>query len=63
MGVPPSVLSLHGLVRHHAATERWWFRQQFAGEDVPNLYYSDDDPNQDFEDLEGDIEQGLRCLA
>ena len=52
--IPPSGLSLHGLVRHLAAVERWWFRQQFAGEDVPNLYYSDDDPNQDFDSLDGD---------
>jgi hypothetical protein len=28
---------------------------QFAGEDVPLLYYSDDDPNQDFEALDGDV--------
>jgi uncharacterized protein DUF664 len=53
-GVPPSGLSLHGMVRHLAAGERWWFRIQFAGEDVPLLYYSDDDPNQDFDDLAGD---------
>ena len=52
--IPPSGLSLHGLVRHLAAVERWWFRRQFAGEDVPNLYYSDDDPNQDFDSLDGD---------
>jgi hypothetical protein len=53
-GVPPSGLSLHGLVRHLAGTERWWFRQQFLGEDVATLYYSDDDPDQDFETLDGD---------
>lgn len=52
--IPPSGLSLHGLVRHLAAVERWWFRQQFAAEDVPNLYYSDDEPNQDFDHLDGD---------
>ncbi len=54
-GCPPSRLSLHGLVRHLAATERWWFRQQFAGEDLAMLYYSDDDPDQDFETLDGDV--------
>ncbi|HKS47571.1 MAG TPA: DinB family protein [Amycolatopsis sp.] len=54
--IPPSGLSLHGLVRHLAGTERWWFRMQFAGEDVPHLYYSDDDPDQDFDDLDGDVE-------
>ena len=52
--VPPSSLSLHGLVRHLAGAERWWFRIQFAGEDVPMLYYSDDDPGQDFDSLDGD---------
>ena len=52
--VPASSLSLHGLVRHLAGVERWWFRMQFAGEDVPLLYYSDDDPDQDFDDLDGD---------
>jgi len=52
--VPPSSLSLHGLVRHLAGAERWWFRIQFAGQDVPLLYYSDDDPDQDFDSLDGD---------
>ncbi|MGO4422705.1 DinB family protein [Streptomyces sp. MCAF7] len=53
-GVAPSGMSLHGLVRHLAGVERWWFRIQFAGEDVPLLYYSDDDPDQDFDALDGD---------
>ena len=52
--IPPSGLCLHGLVRHLAAVERWWFRLQFAGEEVPMLYYTDDDPNQDFDSLDGD---------
>jgi hypothetical protein len=49
MTVSPSMLSLHGLARHLAGVERWWFRIQFAGEDLPLLYYSHDDPDQDFE--------------
>ncbi|WP_337310991.1 DinB family protein [Candidatus Aeolococcus gillhamiae] len=57
--VPPSTMSLHGLVRHLAAVERWWFRIQFAGEDVPLLYYSDDDPDQDFDSLDGDVAQAF----
>jgi len=36
--VPPSALSLHGLVRHMAEVERAWFRQRFAALDVPDLY-------------------------
>jgi hypothetical protein len=58
-GIPPSGLSLHGLARHLAGAERWWFRMQFAGEDVPMLYYSDEDPNQDFDSLDGDVLDAL----
>src|SRR4051812_2959818 len=29
--VPPSTLSLHGLLRHLSGVERWWFQQQFLG--------------------------------
>lgn len=57
--VPPSGLSLHGLLRHMAGVERWWFRLKFGQEDVPMLYYSDDDPNQDFETLDGDVDDVL----
>jgi hypothetical protein len=39
--------------------ERWCFRQQFAGEEVPNLYYSDDDPSQGFDSLDGDPAEPL----
>ena len=52
--VPPSALSLHGLVRHMAAVERWWFRIQFMGERLPLLYYTDDDPDLDFTGTDGD---------
>src|SRR5580658_6597257 len=58
-GVPPSTLSLHGLLRHMAGVERWWFRQQFAGEDLPLLYYSDDNPNEDFDVLDGDPDEAM----
>lgn len=57
--VPPSTLSLHGLARHLAGAEQWWFRIQFAGENVPVPYYSDDDPDQDFERLDGDVMEAL----
>lgn len=53
-GVPPSSMSLHGLIRHLTLGERWWLRIQFAAEDVPLPYYSDDDPDQDFDDVSGD---------
>lgn len=57
--VPPSGLSLHGLLRHLAGVERWWFRIQLAGEKLPLLYYSDDDPDQDFDSLDGDPAEAL----
>jgi uncharacterized damage-inducible protein DinB len=57
--IPPSGLSLHGLLRHLAAVERWWFRVRFAREQVPLLYYSDENPNQDFTGTGGDVSEAL----
>jgi uncharacterized damage-inducible protein DinB len=45
--VPPSDLSLLGLVRHMTKVERTWFRQRFAGEPVDNPF--GDDKAADFE--------------
>ena len=36
--VPPSTLSLLGLIRHLAKVERIWFRQRVAGENVLALH-------------------------
>jgi uncharacterized damage-inducible protein DinB len=36
--VPPSPLTLLGLVQHLAEVERNWFRRVLLGEDVPPLY-------------------------
>jgi uncharacterized damage-inducible protein DinB len=47
--LPPSPLSLLGLVRHLAKVERVWFRQRVAGEDVPALYGGPGSPT-DFEE-------------
>jgi hypothetical protein len=52
-------MTLHGLIRHLAGVERWWFAINFAGQDLPMIYYSDDDPDQDFETLDGDPLQAL----
>jgi uncharacterized damage-inducible protein DinB len=41
--VPPSNLSLLGLVRHLADVERRWFRQVLGGEDVAHLFRRNDD--------------------
>jgi uncharacterized damage-inducible protein DinB len=45
--VEPSILSITGLVRHMAAVERIWFQIRFRGDDVPRLYWTDDDPDGD----------------
>ncbi|MFD8952242.1 DinB family protein [Streptomyces xanthophaeus] len=36
--MPPSTLSLLGLVRHMAEVERHWFRRVLSGEDLPHLW-------------------------
>jgi hypothetical protein len=46
--MPPSRLSLHGLVRHLAGVERWWFQQNFERRDVPFLFFTADNPDLDF---------------
>jgi uncharacterized damage-inducible protein DinB len=59
--VPPSSMSLLGLVRHMAEVERHWFRRCFAGEVAAGpIYYSDRDPDGDFDDAtEGNLADGM----
>ena len=52
--VEPSTMSLLGLIRHMADVERAWFRRVMAGEDAPRRYYSDDNPDGDFDDAVAD---------
>src|SRR5438067_13688720 len=40
--VPPSTMSLLGLIRHMADVERNWFRRVMAQTDTPPLYWSAD---------------------
>lgn len=47
--VPPSDLSLLGLVRHLAAVEHFWFRRVLAQQDTPRLYRSADGRNEAFD--------------
>jgi uncharacterized damage-inducible protein DinB len=47
--VPPSDLSLLGLVRHLAAVEQFWFRRVLAGLHAPRLYHSADGRNEAFD--------------
>ena len=45
--VPPSTLSLLGLLRHLTEVERSWFRRRIDRQDVGPLYYSDERPDDD----------------
>ncbi|MET8230183.1 DinB family protein [Micromonospora sp. NPDC005298] len=47
--VPPSTMSLLGLIRHMAEVERGWFRRTMAGQDAPPIYCSEDEPDGDFD--------------
>ena len=46
--MPPSTMSLHGMVRHLACVERWWFQLNYERRDVPFLFGTADDPDLDF---------------
>ena len=46
--VPPSSMSLLGLVRHLAGVEHNWFQRVLQGQDVPRLFASADDDDLDF---------------
>lgn len=46
--VPPSNMSLLGLVRHMADVERHWFRQVLSGEDAPRRFPTPEDRDADF---------------
>jgi hypothetical protein len=41
--MPPSTLSIQGVVRHLAGVERWWFQQNFERRDVRFLFVGADD--------------------
>jgi Protein of unknown function (DUF664) len=49
---PPSNLTLLGLVRHMAEVERGWFRHIFRGEQVPDIFCTEENPEGDFNDLD-----------
>ncbi|MCW2746505.1 MAG: hypothetical protein JWM48_3055 [Mycobacterium sp.] len=50
--VPPSSLSLLGLARHMTEVERNWFRRYLRDEDAPPLYFTDENPDGDFDDVD-----------
>jgi uncharacterized damage-inducible protein DinB len=45
----PSTMSLLGLVRHLAEVERAWFDRVDTGVRRPPIFFSDDEPNRDFD--------------
>src|SRR5262245_1373992 len=50
--VPPSNLSLLGLIRHMAKVERRWFRERIAGLDLEPMYDPGLGDDADFEDID-----------
>jgi uncharacterized damage-inducible protein DinB len=50
--VPPSSLSLLGLVRHMTEVERAWFRRTLIGEDAPRIYSVEGRKDGDFDDVD-----------
>jgi uncharacterized damage-inducible protein DinB len=58
--VPPSTLSLLGLVRHMAEVERGWFRRTLAGEDAPPMSSGPGNEDGDFDDVDtADVDEGF----
>jgi uncharacterized damage-inducible protein DinB len=52
--VPPSTMSLLGLVRHMAEVERSWFRRVMAGEDAPKIYCTPESRDEDWDGARAD---------
>jgi uncharacterized damage-inducible protein DinB len=61
--VPPSPLTLIGLVRHMTEVERGWFRYVLAGEDPGWLYSSEKNPEGDLFDVaDADVTSAFRAF-
>ncbi|MEP6853007.1 MAG: DinB family protein [bacterium] len=52
--LPPSTLSLLGLVRHMAKVERTWFCERVAGQDLEPMYDATLGKDADFDDLDAE---------
>lgn len=62
--VPPSTMSLLGLIRHMAEVERSWFRRVMAGQDAPKRYCTPENREGDWLDATGDpavVEEAWRA--
>src|SRR5947209_19398739 len=51
--LPPSSLTLLGLLRHMAEVERGWFREALEGEAAHPRFFTAERPDDDFDDLDG----------
>jgi len=61
--IPPSDLSLIGLIRHMAEVERNWFRRRFADMEAPPRYYGPHDEDGDFHPRDDEtLEEALAAL-
>src|ERR1700722_9409125 len=59
--VPPSSLSLLGLVRHIAEVERNWFRPVLGGEEMATIFAPDMDWEASFRDVQtADVAEAFR---
>jgi uncharacterized damage-inducible protein DinB len=62
--VPPSSLSLLGLVRHMTEVERAWFQRVFLGTDSPHIYSAEPGQDGDFDDVDtADVASDLARFA
>jgi len=53
--VPPSTMSLLGLIRHMARVEHGWFQRALQGHrELPRLFWSEEDHDLDFNAVTGD---------
>jgi hypothetical protein len=60
----PSNLTLLGLVRHMAEVERGWFRKSVNHEEIPWIYYTEEQPDADFDlAAEADAEADFAVFA
>jgi uncharacterized damage-inducible protein DinB len=59
--VPPSTMSLLGIIRHLADVERNWFRWVMEGTEVPWLYWSDSERDVDWNGAVADPEVVVRA--
>jgi uncharacterized damage-inducible protein DinB len=61
--VPPSTMSLLGLIRHMTDVERHWFRRVMAGEDAPPLYWTEGERDVEWTGAVADPEVVARAWA